>query len=215
MTVIDLTHLIREGMPVYPGTEPPVLTPASSHDKDGYWETKISMFSHTGTHIDSPAHIIKGAKRLDEFEGGHFVGKALVIDCRDIPEGSEIGLDKISLYGKRAEEAEFLLFLTGWDKLWGSDDYFKGYPVLSREALDYVISGGYKGIGFDTISIDPSDDPGLPRHKRLFSEAEIINIENLTGLEALLDKEFILSALPLKFENSDGAPARAVAIINQ
>ena len=36
MRVIDLTHTIREGMPVYPGTEPPVLAAANSYEKVGF-----------------------------------------------------------------------------------------------------------------------------------------------------------------------------------
>lgn len=39
MKVIDLTHTIREDMPVYPGTETPGLSPASSYEKDGFKET--------------------------------------------------------------------------------------------------------------------------------------------------------------------------------
>ena len=35
MKVIDLTHMIREDMPVYPGTETPKLIPANSYEKDG------------------------------------------------------------------------------------------------------------------------------------------------------------------------------------
>ena len=31
MKAIDLTHIITEDMPVYPGTEPPKLTPANSY----------------------------------------------------------------------------------------------------------------------------------------------------------------------------------------
>ena len=36
MKVIDLTHTIREDMPVYPGTETPGLLPASIYEKDGF-----------------------------------------------------------------------------------------------------------------------------------------------------------------------------------
>lgn len=50
MKVIDLTHTIRESMPVYPGTEPPSFTPANTYEKDGFKETRLAMFSHTGTH---------------------------------------------------------------------------------------------------------------------------------------------------------------------
>ncbi len=41
MKVIDLTHTIKEDMPVYPGTETPKLIPASSYEKDGFKETLL------------------------------------------------------------------------------------------------------------------------------------------------------------------------------
>lgn len=43
--------------------------------------------------------------------------------------------------------------------------------------------GIYKGIGFDVIGLDPMDDADLPRHKKLFKDCEIVNIENLKDLE--------------------------------
>ena len=67
MKAIDLTHIITEDMPVYPGTEPPKLTPANSYEKDGFKETLLSLYTHTGTHIDPPAHIFPDGRTLDEF----------------------------------------------------------------------------------------------------------------------------------------------------
>ena len=46
--MIDLTQLITASMPVYPGTEPPHLTVASTYETDGFRETLLSFFSHTG-----------------------------------------------------------------------------------------------------------------------------------------------------------------------
>ena len=65
MTVIDLTRAIREGMPVSPGTEQPRLTTACTVSQCGYRETLLHMYSHTGTHMDAPAHMIDGALPLD------------------------------------------------------------------------------------------------------------------------------------------------------
>lgn len=84
MKVIDLTHTIREDMPVYPRTETPGLLPASSYEKDGFKETLLHMYSHTGTHMDPPAHLYEGRTTLDQFPADQFVGQALVIDCRDL-----------------------------------------------------------------------------------------------------------------------------------
>ena len=214
MRVVDLAHSIREGMPVYPGTDGPVIAVANSHKEHGFRESRISFHSHTGTHIDPPVHIIEGAKTLDAFAAADFIGRGIVIDCREVGEGGEIGVDILACYSDKLDGCDFILFCTGWDKLWGTEAYFWKYPVLSRDALEYVISLGCKGIGFDTASLDPVSDANLTCHKLLFSSSDIINIENLRGLDELIGESFTLCCLPLKVECSDGAPARAVAIID-
>ena len=211
MKVIDLTYTIKEEMTVFPGTEMPKLINTSNYEKDGFRETSISIYSHVGTHMDPPAHIYPDRTTLDEFPASQFVGKGLVIDCRDLNEGEDITLDCILKYGKKAEEVDFLLFNTGWDKYWGTDKYFGDYPCVNDNVLDYVVNGNYKGIGFDTIGIDPVSDENLSRHKKLFKDKDIVNIENLKNLELCGEEIFKFSCCPLKVENSDGAPVRAVA----
>ena len=70
MSILDLTHYLEAGMPVYPGTEPPVLEEANTISRDGFREKKITLYSHTGTHMDAPAHILPGAPTLDEIAAG-------------------------------------------------------------------------------------------------------------------------------------------------
>ena len=117
----------------------------------------------------------------------------------------------IRKYGKKAEQADFLLFHLGWDKRWGTDDYFGDYPCLDETVLDYIISGNYKGIGFDVIGLEPVNDVNLIRHKKLFENSQIVNIENLKNLELCGSDLFWFSCFPLKLENCDGSPVRAVA----
>lgn len=211
MKVIDLTHVIEEGMPVYPGTETPRLEPANTYEKDGFQETRISMFSHIGTHMDPPAHLFPQRTTLDCFPPEQFIGKAIVIDCRDLSEGESITLDYIRRAGKKAELADFLLFNLGWDQRWGSESYFGDYPCLDDEVMDYILKGKYKGIGFDVIGLDPIADANLTRHKKLFAEKEIVNIENLCHLEQCGSGLFWFSCFPLKIKDSDGSPIRAIA----
>lgn len=211
MKVIDLTHVIEENMPVYPGTETPRLEPANTYEKDGFQETRISMFSHIGTHMDPPAHLFPQRTTLDCFPPEQFIGKAIVIDCRDLSEGESITLDYIRRAGKKAELADFLLFNLGWDQRWGSESYFGDYPCLDDEVMDYILKGKYKGIGFDVIGLDPIADANLTRHKKLFAEKEIVNIENLCRLEQCGSELFWFSCFPLKIKNSDGSPIRAIA----
>lgn len=211
MKVIDLTHTIKENMPVYPGDDTPKLIPVSTYEKDGFKETLLEMYSHTGTHMDTPAHIFAGRTALDEFPIEQFIGKALVIDCRDLEEGQLISMERINKVLDRAKKADFLLFNLGWDKRWGTDSYFGDYPCINDKVLDFIINGDYKGIGFDVMGLDPISDVNLPRHKRLFQDTDIINIENLKNLDLCGSDLFYFSCFPLKIENCDGSPIRAVA----
>ena len=211
MRIIDLTHTIKEDMPVYPGTEPPSLKTANTIERDGFKETLLTMYSHTGTHVDAPAHLFAGKTSLDAFPAAQFVGKALVIDCSALAEGDAITMARLAPYGDKVKEADFLLFNLGWDERWGTDAYFGDYPCLDDEVMALILSGDYKGIGFDVIGLDPVHYDHLKRHKQLFAEKEIINIENLCRLDECGDELFEFACLPLKFENADGAPARAIA----
>ena len=67
-----------------------------------------------------------------------------------------------------------------------------------------IIQGNFKGIGFDVIRLDPVYDNNLTRHKALFKDTDIVNIENLTHLEQCGDELFCFSCFPLKIENCDG-----------
>ena len=213
MKIIDLTQTISETMPVYPGTEQPKLTVANTIEKDGFRETLISFYSHTGTHMDAPFHIYADRTSLDALPAEQFVGKALVIDCCDVGEGGEIGMEYIDK--TLADEADFLLFHTGWDKYWGQKKYFGAYPVVSMEVCQYLLDSGKKGVGFDVIGIDPVSDGNLTRHKMLLSQRDIVIIENLTNLDKVGSGLFTFVALPLKYKDADGAPIRAVAIIEE
>lgn len=99
----------------------------------------------------------------------------------------------------------------GWDKRWGTAGYFGDYPCIDEEVLNYIIKGNYKGIGFDVIGLDPIADVHLTRHKKLFKACDIVNIENLKNLELCGNELFWFSCFPLKLENCDGSPIRAVA----
>jgi len=209
MLLIDLTHPISEDMPVYPGTEPPVIVAGCTVAEDGFLERKITLWSHTGTHVDAPAHLFENGRTLDAFPVTTYVGPARVLDVTGAANGI-IGLDSIEPRLREIEQVDFLLIRTGWSRFWGTDQYFSGYPVLSTEAAGSLAGLGLKGVGFDAISPDPVGSENLPVHRVLMG-AEMLIIENLTGLEQLPPEPFDLSCFPLAFEDADGSPVRAVA----
>ena len=209
MKIYDLTHTIRNDMPVYPGTEQPRLTTACTIEKVGYRETLLHMYSHTGTHMDAPAHMLPDGATLDSYAPEKLAGAAVVVDCRGEKAISLPLLQRYDLSG-----VDFVLFCTGWDKKWGTPAYYENFPCLTAEAAAYLATLPLKGVGEDSISLDPCDSTDFPNHITLM-KADFINTENLKGLDALLGRRFTFVTLPLKFENADGCSCRAIAMEDQ
>ena len=78
--IIDLTHTITPEMPVYPGTVPPVLESAGTLANRGWRETRLAISSHSGTHMDAPAHILADGSTLDQLPPSQFYGRAVALD---------------------------------------------------------------------------------------------------------------------------------------
>ncbi len=206
MLTIDLTHTLHESTPAYPGTAPPKIIPANTLATDGFRESLLTIFSHTGTHMDAPAHLLEEGLTLDALDPDRFLGQARVLHLNKM---GSITRDMVAEMIPPGAGVDFLLIATGWDRRWGGPDYFEGFPTLTLEAAAYLATTGLKGIGVDAISVDPVESSTLPVH-RVLLEAEILIVENLKGLEALPDYCWFCT-LPLKFLEADGAPVRAIA----
>lgn len=211
MRYIDLSHRIEPGMPVYPGTEGPEIVVATTVEAEGFLEHKLTLFSHTGTHIDAPAHLLADGATLDELPLETFVGSAVVVDARLAP-GATIGIEALLPFASQIAESDFVLLCTAWDRFWGAAEYFGRFPVLSLEAAEWLAAQNLRGVGVDAISIDPVDSFELPVHRVLLG-AGLISIENLTGLEPLIGQRVGFSCFPLPTRHADGSPVRAVAAV--
>jgi kynurenine formamidase len=199
-------------MPIYPGIDPPVFETPVSIEKDGFVEKKITLYSHTGTHMDAPAHIIDRAMTLDAMAVERFGGEGFIIDISGI-NSQVITLDHIHGYEQLFQEKEFALIYSGWCHYWDSDTYFRDYPVLDSESAKWITSFNLKGIGIDMIPVDAINSMEMPIHKILLNHGLVI-VENLANLELLIGKNFSFMAFPLKIEKADGSPVRAVAKIS-
>jgi kynurenine formamidase len=211
INIVDLTHLLHNNIAVYPGTERPCISHIYNIQEHGFAETRLNLLSHHGTHMDAPAHMIKDGNTLDMFQPEQFYGKAICIDCKRI-ENEQIELHLIEWFKDKIELVDFVLFNTGWSEKWGTEEYYSHFPVLSPEACKWLSNYNLKGIGLDNISLDRIDTSDFANHKIILGKGMVI-IENLNNLKFVGKDIFTLSCFPLKFENSDGAPIRAIAIL--
>ncbi len=202
--IIDLSVLLDSKTPAYPGDPTIGLTQDSSVTQDGYLGHTIQLGSHTGTHIDAPAHMIEGAASLGSLDLTTFVGNGKLV--------TDMSIDAIDAAGVGADD--IVLFYTGASQRFYEPTYFTDYPVLSLEVAEYLIAKDVKLVGLDTCSADIVD--GFPVHKKLLGAGIPIieNLTNLTALQELSNPDFKVYALPLKLD-IDGAPARVIAITEE
>lgn len=98
----------------------------------------------------------------------------------------------------------------------GQSGIFRGLSRSLSGGLPLCVGKRQKGAWLQIpTAIDPIADEGLTRHRLLLSQRDIVIIENLTNLDKIGGGLFLFAALPLKYENADGAPVRAVAMLEE
>lgn len=197
----DLTQRIETGMPTFPG-DPVVETwPSATLHEDGYQVTAFGLSTHSGTHVDAPAHTEPEGRTLDEYPVSRFSMEARLVRCDDVGPNTALAADRLP-----DTDADVVVFRTGWSRYWGSDQYFE-YPHLTPELAAACGDRGLD-VAIDGPSIDPMHGDLLAHHELLRRDRLVV--ENLTNLADVADR-FVLHAFPLALEAADGSPVRAVA----
>lgn len=206
--VIDLSHTLKSGMKVYPGTPFPKIEKRTRIEKDGFEETEFCITSHIGTHIDAPLHMLKEGSSLADFPPDKFFGRAVAVS---VSNNEHISYADIEPFLSVFKVTDYVIFNTGWYQHWESEIYFRNFPLFDTDVVKTLIQFPLKGIGIDMPSVDPIDSEDFKNHMLLF-KADMIIIENLTNLNQLSKDTFTFACFPIKYLCADGAPVRAVAI---
>ena len=170
---------------------------------------------HVCTHLEAPAHLLKGGKRFDQFGLDAFVADAVLLDLTSKKPGQPI--DDEDLEG--AEEAAGIGLREGEAVILRTDSSIHGASVrrahayLSVNAAEYLEFKRPIMVGIDTPSLDPHGSKELVAHSALMN-AGILILEGLCNLKNIQQSRFRVMALPLKVRNSI-SPVRAVAILEE
>jgi arylformamidase len=202
---IDISVRLRSGMVHWPDN-PPVRIERMLDMEHGDVAnvSKISMGSHTGTHMDAPLHFLQEGEGLDEMPLTATIGRARVIEIYD-PES--VKPDELDPHGIR--RGERVLFKTqNSARGWPSADFIEDFVYISQEGARYLAACEIQTVGIDYLSVGGFHRDGVETHEALL-EAGIWIIEGL-DLSKVEPGEYELVCLPIKVERSDGAPARAI-----
>ena len=215
--LIDLSHLIEDGMTTYPGIPPPhvcdFLSRVASRTRYGEGTTfqigRIDLVANTGTYLDSPFH---------RFEDGRDISQLALAELADLPAvvvhaaGSR-SIDVAALAGIDVR-GKALLVHTGWAQHWRTERYGQGHPFLTAAAAARLREQGVRLVGIDSLNIDDAEDGRRPVHTTLLGAAIPI-VEHLRGLEQLPLEGFLFSAVPPKVKGMGTFPVRAYASLDK
>jgi len=210
--VIDLSIPLNESLPFYP-TDPPFRKFRHvTLEEGGANVSRLEIGAHAGTHVDAPLHFLAEGADVATLPPSAFMGEAIVIDTVKAP-GGEVTLDDLA--GADIRAGDIVLFRTGWETRAGTPEFFAGvWPGVLPEVVSALISKGVKAIGGDFPSIDsPAGiEAGVPSHKKALG-AGLPVFEALVNLAGLDGKRFQFIGLPLRIEDGEASPIRAVAVV--
>ena len=206
MKIIDISLQLNNNTPIYPDNVPLSISIHHSMPEYSTQLSAITFGSHTGTHIDAPAHAIAGALTLDKIPLETLIGICRVLDF-SIEQGEAV--TKTFLESKNIKIGERILLKTK-NSIRGFKEFYEDFVYLEGDGADYLANLGVTLVGVDSLSIKKRGGEDNRPHTSLLSK----NIPIVEGLDLSKaeEKEYELICLPLNFTNIDGAPARAILI---
>lgn len=202
MTIFDVSLALKRGMLTYPGD------PAFSIEHrfsitsgDGFNLSLLSLTTHTGTHVDAPAHYIDGGATIDSTVLNIMIGPGVIIDMRGVSV-----IDRRALEESALTDETRVFFKTDNSLKIREPAFRDDYTYIADSGAELLIERNVKLVGIDYLSVDKIDDEDAPVHKLLLSSGVLI-VEGLDLLNVPAGPCRIY-CLPLRIEGGDGAPAR-------
>jgi kynurenine formamidase len=215
--IIDLSHVIEEGMVTYKGLPGPQMcdfwdreASAANYDDGSTFQIgRIDMVANTGTYVDSPFHRYADGADLSELRLSSLADVPGIVVRRPWEMGISIGAEA---FEGRDVKGKAVLVHTGWDRHWRTESYFGEHPYLTAEAANWLAEQEVSVVGIDSCNIDNMHLRARPVHTRLLG-ADIPICEHMTGLGSLPDEGFTFSAVPPKVKGMGTFPVRAYAVL--
>ena len=222
-------------------------TIAVSEEKFGlgpeYWRDglvwaheRVTLTTHSGTHVDAPYHYAptsagRPARTIEHVPLRWVMVDGVVLhmmDC-DLDAGIIVSdvrseLDRI---GYPLKPFDIVLVRTDVSKHFGEPGYEMLHPGLRRDATAWMVEQGVRLIGIDAWGLDrpfdmmvadarAGDTAQLWESHKFGADQEYCQIEKLCNLDALPRQHgFQVLALPVSIEAASGAWARVVAMVEE
>jgi arylformamidase len=197
--ILDISRPVHPGMPIYPGNPAVAFEKTAEATATSSALTKITLGSHTGTHLDAPSHIAPGAAATDAYALEIFVGPCQVIDVTAVP-AVITAADLPEIFQKR-------VLIKTQNSADDVNVFNPDFVALDESAARRLVERGVFLVGIDGPSIKKK---GVKDEvHQILLNAGIGIVEGL-ALSEVSAGEYELLCLPLAVKGLDGAPVRAV-----
>ena len=205
MAIYDVTVTLRAGMPTWDDEPGPECRPIKRIGVDGEpaQVSLLSLGTHSGTHVDAPAHFVPGGAGVEALPLDALVGR-----CRVVEVPAQTRLIEPAHLEPDARGVPRVLLKTTSAALWDEPGFRRDFVALSPAAAAWLVAQGVLLVGIDYLSVDPYEAEPAAAHLTLLG-AGVVVLEGL-DLRAVPPGDYDLAALPLKLAGADGAPARVV-----
>jgi arylformamidase len=213
-TRIDLSHVVEDGMPTYPGLPGPVVCDYLTRERSRtiyapgteFQIGVVTLCSNTGTYVDSPFHRYPDGIDLSQLPLDRLADlDAVVVDAAE----GERAVDAAAFAGLDVANRAVLV-RTGWQRHWRTPAYTSGHPFLTEAAARHLVDAGALLVGIDSLNIDSTDTGERPVHSTLLA-AGVPICEHLADLAPLPSEGFRFSAVPVPVKGMGTFPVRAYA----
>jgi kynurenine formamidase len=222
--VRDLSHLFRDGFPMYVG-DPPARRTVFDFDPNGFYSQEWTFAEHAGTHMDAPGHFTPGGRLTPDLDPEELFAPLAVIDIADRAAGdpdAQVEVRDLRAYerhhGRIPRHAAVCMY-SGWERRVGDPDAYRNpgpdgtfhFPGFGLEAVEWLLERRrIRAIGVDTLSLDFGASTTFEVHSRLLG-ADRYGIENLANLRRVPPRgaEAIVGVIP--WEQGSGGPCRVLA----
>ncbi len=220
----SLSYDLHQDSLVHPALKKPEIRQKSHLNKEGYETYIIIIENHSSTHVDAPAHFLKGGKTISDYPAEEMVfhHPVLVESFKKCDEDLKIrDLKKIDQ--ESLEKADILLFKTSFHRYRKNNPeiYLKHNPGISTKLIEYLRENyqSLRALGIDSVSISGYQKPEIApeTHIKAFIKKEeyggpLLLIEDL-NLKRLNSQSIIKRIIisPWRIKGIDSAPCEVLA----
>lgn len=222
--VVDLTHAYDGAFPTFDGNPGILYEPAVKFADSGYQLWKLTIYEHTGTHIDAPLHFSKDGISVAELAPGNLICPLCVIDITaKAREDANAALEAedveawISQHGEIPKGA-CVAMNSGWGAKVATPEFRNtpdgkfAFPGFGQSATDLLASLDVAAIASDTLSLDPGSSADFAVHNSWLPGGRY-GIENLAQVDQLPATGATIFVGAPKHARGTGGPARVMAVL--